>query len=721
MSRASLLFFAMVSLLGKFPAARADAGSGGQKFDLSALPRYQAPADDIHGVVRIHDTELSEHLVHLWEDAFLKLHPVVRYSEYTVPAWFTGLCAGTADLAIAGRGAYHTELKSFESVYGYLPLEIMFATGGFNQRKGNTPGVVIFVNKRNPLASLSLRQLDGVLGAERTGGWAGTRWDTAAARGPEQNIRTWGQLGLSGEWANQPIHLFGIDATLSGWSGMIQQVVFHGGDKWNPALHEIVRGGTEVPADAQIVASVAQDRFALGFSFMKVVEKNPAVKPLALAATEGGPAVAPTTATTFDRSYPLANAVYIYLNRPPGQPLAPRLKAFLAFILSREGQELVVEDGMYTPLNAAAAAKELGKLEEGASVPAADLTEVSSAGTAREPKVDDGSAGRAGELPAYHPERRISGVIRTWGSPQLGGVMRQWEAGFLKYHPHAYFEDKLKSSSMAIAGLAECTADLALMGRQIFTFEYYGIYRRSLQLPVEVEVATGSLDAPFKSSATAIAVQRDNPIKGLTLAQLDGIFGAEREGGWQGMIWNRSVARGPEKNLRTWGQLGLKGEWAHRPIHVYGPPGLYPGGYTFFQRKVLGGADTWAEGLREFADPKALMEALGQDPAGIASTGLGYLTSSTKALPIAEAAGGPAVTATRASVADRTYPLSRPVYLYFTPDTPGGEIARPRVDPKIREFLRYVLSREGQDDVRRAGDYLPLTAARAQNELKKLD
>jgi len=349
----------MLSLL--LLAAAASAAES--PFDLSELPSYHPKADDIHGVVRIHDTELSQHLVHLWEDAFLKLHPLVRYSDYTVPAWFTGLCAGTTDLAVAGRGAYLTELKSFESVYGYPPLEIMFATGGFNQRKGNTPGVVIFVNRDNPLGGLTLDQLDGVLGAERTGGWIGTKWSAEPARGPEKNIRTWGQLGLTGEWAPQPIHLFGIDATLSGWSGLIQQVVFKGGDKWNPGLHEIVRGGTELPADAQIVASVAKDRFALGFSFMKVVEQNPGVKALALARREGDPMVAPTVATTFSRAYPLANSVYIYLNRRPGQPIAPRLQAFLAFILSREGQQAVADDGMYTPLDAAGAARELKKLE----------------------------------------------------------------------------------------------------------------------------------------------------------------------------------------------------------------------------------------------------------------------------------------------------------------------------------------------------------------------
>ncbi len=327
----------------------------------------------------------------------------------------------------------------------------------------------------------------------------------------------------------------------------------------------------------------------------------------------------------------------------------------------------------------------------------------------------------AAPLPEYKPAAKLTGVIRTWGNPHMGEMMKRWEAGFQRYHPGVYFSDNLKSSAMAIAGLSEWTADLALMGRQIYTFEYYGIYRRSLMLPVEIEVATGSLDVPAKSFAVAVFVHQGNPLKQLTLAQLDGIFGAQREGGWQGMKWERGVARGPEKNIRTWGQLGLTGEWTDKPIHLYGPPGLYPGGYSFFQRKVLGGADTWAEGLMEFADRQEMMAALSRDPYGIAYTGLCYQTPQSKVLALAENAAGPFIRPTRESVATRTYPLSRPVYMYFAPDTPGGEAADPKADPKVREFLRYILSREGQADVAGEGDYLPLSATVVQEQLRKLE
>jgi phosphate transport system substrate-binding protein len=347
-------------------------------FDLSPLPAYRwqpGPeyergkhchgdvCDGEWGVIRIHGTELTQHLVHLWQDHFLKRHPNIRFGDYFVPSGFSGLVADTADINVMGHTAWRSDLKAFEGMYGYPPYEVMFATGGFNQGKGNTPGVIFFVNRDNPIAGLTLRQLDGILGAERTGGWKGSTWSTDAARGPEGNIRTWGELGLTGEWAGKPIHVYGFDATLSNWSDLIQRVVFQGGDKWNPAMQEMVRGGSKAPSDAQIVGSVAGDKYGIGFNLMRIVEKEPRVKALAIAAADGAPYVAPTRETMYRRTYPLSNAVYIYINRAPGKPISPRIREFLSYILSREGQQDIVDDGMYLPLNPDAARIERGKLE----------------------------------------------------------------------------------------------------------------------------------------------------------------------------------------------------------------------------------------------------------------------------------------------------------------------------------------------------------------------
>ena len=145
--------------------------------------------------------------------------------------------------------------------------------------------------------------------------------------------------------------------------GLLWPLVFKGGDKWNPALQEMVRGGFKAPADKQIVDAVANDRYAIGFNLMRVIEKEPNVKPLALATGEGGPYIQPIAQSLYQRTYPLSTGIYLYINRPPGQPISPRLKEFLTYILSREGQQDVVDDGMYIPLNPEAVREQLKKLE----------------------------------------------------------------------------------------------------------------------------------------------------------------------------------------------------------------------------------------------------------------------------------------------------------------------------------------------------------------------
>src|SRR5262245_54994374 len=156
-------------------------------------------------------------------------------------------------------------------------------------------------------------------------------------------------------------------------------------------------------------------------------------------------------------------------------------------------------------------------------------------------------------LPDYKPEKQVSGVLRSWGNDHMAELLALWQKGFSKYHPEIRYQDTLKGTATAQWGLQEWVADIALMGRQIWPYEYYGTYRRSSNFPVEIAVATGSYDVPGKSPALAIFVHKDNPITQLTLEQLDRIFGAERTGGWQRLDWVREgVARGADTNIRTW-------------------------------------------------------------------------------------------------------------------------------------------------------------------------
>jgi phosphate transport system substrate-binding protein len=304
------------------------------------------------------------------------------------------------------------------------------------------------------------------------------------------------------------------------------------------------------------------------------------------------------------------------------------------------------------------------------------------------------STASAQDLPEYQPAQKLSGTLRVSGSDEMAPLLKRWERGFRKYQPDIRFEEWLKGSGSGMYGLEMRTADIALMGRPINPFERYGVYERAWVYPVEIEVATGSFTIPHKSPAYTVFVHRDNPLAKLTVKQLDGIF---------------------------WGQLGVAGAWADKPIHVYGPPNLGAGTITYFQQKVMGGGAIFNEDLREYPDRARMIADLERDPYGIAYGALGYRTAGVKPVALAEGAAGPFVEPTRANVADRSYPLARPVYIYYTIDNEKTEIANPRVDPKVREFLRYVLGKEGQQAVAHEGVYLPLTRSVAQEQLKKLD
>lgn len=338
-------------------------------WDLSGLPVYQ-PQHRLLGVLRVYGTPLDD-LVGAWTTAFRGLHSQVRLNAYLINTsqGMAGLTLGQADIGVMGHRTWHTSRVAFEREFGYAPLEIKFANGSFDDPQGTTPGLVFIVNKRNPLAGLTIDQIDGIFGTERTGGWEGTRWTTAAARGPEKNLRTWDQLGLPGEWVGQAIVPYGSDVTISNWNDLIQQVAFKGGTKWNPALNENYRADISQKArgktaDQQIIEGVLNDPRAIGFMFQRVINRMQAeVKVLPIAVRAGGPFVAPNAQTFFDGSYPFRNGAYLYLNRPPGQPLPLREREFVRFILSRQGQQIIADNRLFIPLNADEIAREMAKLQ----------------------------------------------------------------------------------------------------------------------------------------------------------------------------------------------------------------------------------------------------------------------------------------------------------------------------------------------------------------------
>jgi phosphate transport system substrate-binding protein len=333
-------------------------------------------------------------------------------------------------------------------------------------------------------------------------------------------------------------------------------------------------------------------------------------------------------------------------------------------------------------------------------------------------------------LPEYKPKQKVGGSIRFWGSNYIvdGPLGGYWEAAFRKYHPDASFDWHMKTTLAAVPSLIFGVSDVGI-GRKI-TFPEQELFERYTdRTPIEIELATGSYDVPGWQPGYGVVVNKENPISKLTMKQLDGIFGSERSGGWEGTSWRSNWARGPEENIRTWGQLGLIGEWADKPINVYGLTLRYHQAIEISDL-LLRSSDKWNEKLKMYANfvskagklERGMNEDLAADKYGIGviaapTTNLmgGTANGTQKILPIARQDGGPYVPYTLDTIHDRTYPLYDQIFAY-TDREPG----RP-MDPKVVEFLRFVLSREGQAEVMRDGKYLPLTAEVVRAQLKKLD
>lgn len=319
-------------------------------------------------------------------------------------------------------------------------------------------------------------------------------------------------------------------------------------------------------------------------------------------------------------------------------------------------------------------------------------------------------------MPAYRPEPAPAGVIRLWGHgsfsrPFMRLLVARWARGFARYHPEITIREETYGTSSAIPALAFGSGDLAILGEEILPEAVDTFRRLKSYEPFGVEIATGSVDVRNFDYAQMFFVHRDNPLREITLAQLDAIFGAEHR-------------RGAPANIRNWGQLGLTGEWADRPITPYGWKTDDSFGF-FLEQTLLAGSHRWNNALRQFGHiyrpdgtiydhGQQALDALAQDRYGIAVSNIRYAGSDVKPLAVAESAGSPYVEADVRTLIDRSYPLTRiiPAFLDRVPGQP--------VEPKVREFLRYILSREGQQDIVDDGRYLPLNPDAAAKEREKL-
>ena len=360
--------------------------AGAQEPDLSQIPSYK-PEFHVVGRLRIAGSPLKG-MIPALIDGFQKAQPdaLVSGNYMTESEGALGMIySGVSDVAPMGDDAKITDQMPFYNTFGYTPTEISVATGCYNQR-GCLYAWAIMVNKDNPLARLSMQQLDEIFGSERTGAWEvggpqhAILFTAKYARGARTNIRTWGQLGLKGSWAHKEIQTWGYVAP--GFAVSFERHVMHWSDKWNPNLHEVVEQKEATPdADGKKVWSermyeaISQDKYAIGWGALMHVdgtcvnpdgskcEPYPNVKILAISATPDAPAVPLTAANVRNRSYPLSRDAYIYVNKPPGRALDPAVREFIRFVLSRQGQQIIASQGIYSPLPESCIEQQLKKLD----------------------------------------------------------------------------------------------------------------------------------------------------------------------------------------------------------------------------------------------------------------------------------------------------------------------------------------------------------------------
>jgi phosphate transport system substrate-binding protein len=277
----------------------------------------------------------------------------------------------------------------------------------------------------------------------------------------------------------------------------------------------------------------------------------------------------------------------------------------------------------------------------------------------------------------YRPTQGVSGNIKSIGSDTLNNLMTLWAEGFKTQYPNVQIEIEGKGSSTAPPALTEGTSTFGPMSRKMKAKEEDEFEKKWGYKPTAIPTSVDML---------AVYVHKDNPLKSLTLQQVDAIFSKSRKGG-------------SEKDVRTWGELGLTGDWADKPISLYGRNSA-SGTYGFFKEHALFNGD-FKDSVKEQPGSSAVVQGVATDKYGIGYSGIGYKTADVRAVPLAADATKPVVEAEIAHAYDGTYPMWRFLYVYGN-IKPGAQL-----DPLRREFISYVLSKQGQLDVIKDG-YFPL-------------
>lgn len=275
-------------------------------------------------------------------------------------------------------------------------------------------------------------------------------------------------------------------------------------------------------------------------------------------------------------------------------------------------------------------------------------------------------------IPAYQPVQGVSGTIKSAGSDTMVNLMTIWTEGFRQVYPGVQPSIEGKGSGTAMPALIEGTVDFGPMSREVNGDEVAAFERKFGYKPTQLRTAVDMV---------GVFVHKDNPIEGLNLQQLDAIFSATRK-------------RGYKTDIRTWGDLGLSGEWANKPISLYGRNAA-SGTYTYFKEHVLKKGD-FKPSVKEQPGSSAVIGGVAEDKYGIGYSGIGYKTADVRTVAVSDKSAE-FVEAAMQNAYSGKYPLSRFLLLSVN-YKPGSQL-----DPLKREFVKYVFSHEGQQDVIKEG------------------
>ncbi|MCB1151440.1 PstS family phosphate ABC transporter substrate-binding protein [bacterium] len=295
------------------------------------------------------------------------------------------------------------------------------------------------------------------------------------------------------------------------------------------------------------------------------------------------------------------------------------------------------------------------------------------------------------DLGAYTPVKGVSGNLKSIGSDTMNNEMALWAEGFNGFYPNVQVEIEGKGSSTAPPALIAGTSHFGPMSRPMKSKEVDAFQERFGYEPVQLRTSIDML---------AVYVHKDNPIAktGLTLQQVDAIFSKTRKGGHA-------------DDIRTWGDLGLTGEWANKPISLYGRNSA-SGTYGYFKDHALFKGD-YKDEVKEQPGSSSVVQGVASDKYGIGYSGIGYKTADVAAIPLAVEPDGDKIPAEPEFAYSGEYPLAR--YLFLTVNAkPGADL-----DPLRREFVRFVFSQQGQEVVVKDG-YYPVPAAIARQELQSV-